>query len=289
MRYPLLTLLPLALLAACTSTTIQSAAPTALDGGDGGAPPGENLLPADQLGGTCALIGSPGHISVKDNSDCPLGKCIYDGVHPLEQEGTKQTIYETYCSADCSTATCPTGWDCTADEQGGKVCLKQPAVCGDASKQVAESCDDGNVVGRDGCSADCRQLLPSSLDILSLKFNAGETAEWIPKLPVNSGGTRASIDEVTTKSFRLQFAVLLDERSRGLWELRIPRTVGVVPEDPTLGFLSVTNEAAGFKIPPEERFMEVLSAGADGRSFRVSVRGNMAGSKLAAELVVTLP
>ena len=70
------------------------------------------------------------------------------------------------------------------------------------------------------------------------------------------------------------------------WELRIPRAVGVVPDDPTLGFLHV--EGPGFNLQPNDRAMEVLQAGADGRSYRVKVSGD-AGSKLAADLVVTLP
>jgi len=35
-------------------------------------------------------------------------------------------------------------------------CVRNAALCGDGSVDPGEECDDGNVVGRDGCESDCR-------------------------------------------------------------------------------------------------------------------------------------
>ena len=38
----------------------------------------------------------------------------------------------------------------------GLTCVRNAALCGDGSVDPGEECDDGNVVGRDGCESDCR-------------------------------------------------------------------------------------------------------------------------------------
>ena len=45
---------------------------------------------------------------------------------------------------------CPKGWKCAAAQP---VCIQ--GDCGDGVLQAGEACDDGNVLGGDGCSLDC--------------------------------------------------------------------------------------------------------------------------------------
>jgi cysteine-rich repeat protein len=50
----------------------------------------------------------------------------------------------------CDTA-CPGGMVCT-----NSLCVEPPAQCGDGILQAGETCDDGNTVNGDGCSAACQ-------------------------------------------------------------------------------------------------------------------------------------
>ena len=53
-----------------------------------------------------------------------------------------------YTGTQCGTnGECPTGYSCTP--------TRQCALCGDGVKENGEECDDGNVLGDDGCSANC--------------------------------------------------------------------------------------------------------------------------------------
>ncbi len=274
-------------LVACASSASGPGSQLTSPTGDGGATP--PTLAAGDLGGYCELAGSPGHVSAVANAKCTLGTCVYDGTHPVTNPTTKQTSYETYCSADCTAAMCPTGWDCTPADGDKRVCTKQPAVCGDGVVQMGEACDDGNTSSRDSCSADCTQALPSSLDVLSWSWNNVSRKQWFPRVPVDEGsGSYALIDEITPESLRLVFGMpYSNDYPAHRWELRIPRTAGVVdPADPKLGFLTVSGGAGTFPLSP--RTMEVVSVSADGRSLHVRTSGSFVAN-LAADFVVTLP
>jgi len=264
----------------------SAAGPSAGGGGGGGA---RGKVSEDGLGPSCTLGGSPGHVSAKDDATCAQGVCVYDGAHALTQEKTGQTYYDTYCSADCSAADCPTGWDCAVADGRRSVCVKQPAVCGDGVRQYGEACDDGNVSALDGCNADCTAVLPSSLNVIELEANREKTKRWFPKLPYDYERNLAVIEEVTPERVALRFAVAPVPY---VFVLRIPRKVGVVdPASPTasgIGWLANVNGAETDLFGTTKR-TEVVAIGADKRSYRVRYEATGGALSVRGELVVTVP
>lgn len=264
-----------------------AAAPHAGDGAGAGA---RGKISEDGLGLSCTLGGSPGHVSAKDDATCAQGVCVYDGARALTQEKTGQTYYDTYCSADCSAADCPTGWDCAVADGRRSVCVKQPAVCGDGVRQYGEACDDGNVSALDGCNVDCSASLPSSLNVIELKANASEkTKRWFPKIPYDDTQNLAVIDEATPERIALRFAVAPVPY---VFTLRIPRKVGVVdPASPTASGIAWLANVGGAETDlfGTEKRTEIVEIGADGRSYRVRYEAKGGALSVRGELVVTIP
>lgn len=252
---------------------------------DGGA---RHVLPEDGLGASCTLGGSPDHVSAKDDASCAQGVCVYDGVHRLTQEKTGQSYYDAYCSADCSAADCPVGWDCMVADGRRSVCVKQPAVCGDGVKQYGEACDDGNGSALDGCNADCSAVLPSSLNVISLDLGTIKAKRWFPTLPYDDQTNLAVLDEVTPDRIVLRFAV---SPNRYVYTLRIPRTVGVVdpasPDTSGIAWFAAQKDGAPLDVLQNKR-TEVVSVGADRRSYRVRFEAKDP-TTLRGELIVTVP
>lgn len=277
---------------ACTSTSAAEpggagrGAPAAAGGADGGG--ARATLSEEGLGASCTLGGSPDHVSAKDDASCAQKVCVYDGVHRLTQEKTGQAYYDTYCSADCSAADCPTGWDCMVADGRRSVCVKQPAVCGDGIKQYGEACDDGNGSALDGCNADCSAVLPSSLNVIALDLGTLKAKRWFPKIPYEDDTNLAILDEVTPERIVLRFAV---SPNRYVYTLRIPRAPGVVdpasPDASGIAWFAADKDGKPLDVLQDKR-TEVVAVGADRRSYRVRFEAKEP-STLRGELVVTVP
>jgi hypothetical protein len=103
----------LLLVAGCSTTTSNDAAPTA------SGPP----IGADQVGTACSGVGtSPGDTATFQKADCPSGLCVADARGQLD----------TYCTADCTGRTCPDGFSCQPITFGDaqQACLKDPGASG---------------------------------------------------------------------------------------------------------------------------------------------------------------
>lgn len=91
----------------------------------------------------CAIGGKP---------DCESGVCLFD---------TTVDPWDSICTAPCSeTAPCPSGFICLKadlafDTPEGSYCARYRPICGNKLLEAGEGCDDGNVVGGDGCARDC--------------------------------------------------------------------------------------------------------------------------------------
>jgi hypothetical protein len=100
---------------ACSSTT------KVVSSSDGGAGDPSSLpeIPADQLGASCSGFGtSPGDSALFSSDMCPAGACLVDA----------RTSFELYCSADCDSARCPSGYLCQDVTVGGpkRACFRDP-------------------------------------------------------------------------------------------------------------------------------------------------------------------
>ncbi len=274
MRTVFLSLLA-SLLCACASSAGGTTEPNA------GTP---TTIAADKVGGYCELAGSPGYLSSAKNPSCASGLCLYDGLRELTQAKTGQKYFEAYCSADCTNATCPAGWQCVGNDVGAKVCAKIPAVCGDGVVQLDEACDDGNTYAHDGCSSDCTTVLPGGVDVVTVKLGGGTGSRWYPSLGQETKDGWAVVENVTPQGFLVRFLVASVSKSIS-FDLRVPRAVGVVKPDATFGpGLSDANA-----ISVEAPSMTVLEAGTDGRSYRVVFAGKIPSlAAFSGEVVVTL-
>lgn len=90
------------LTAAACSSSEPSAAPSATtgDGGAVDAAPAATVTQSD-LGRTCAAGCAGVDVCTVANADCQSGQCLFDKAHA-----------EAYCTADCSSASCPAGFAC---------------------------------------------------------------------------------------------------------------------------------------------------------------------------------
>jgi hypothetical protein len=110
---------------ACSTTTT-------VDGSPAAGPP----IAAGLVGGACSGVGtSPGDSAVFAQTDCPAGLCLADA----------RTGFDTYCTADCASQTCPSGFACVAVTLGDKknVCMKDgtAVAAGDGGTDAASSTD----------------------------------------------------------------------------------------------------------------------------------------------------
>jgi len=102
----------------CTTTTtkVENAPSTGSPDGGGGGGNGGPPINATQLGGACSGFGTGlGETAGFQTEDCPAGVCLVDA----------RTGLDLYCTADCTNATCPDGWECLAVDHGvEKACFK---------------------------------------------------------------------------------------------------------------------------------------------------------------------
>jgi hypothetical protein len=112
----------LALVVACTTKNVEIR--HSADGGTDGGGTTSNGPPidAEQLGGACSGFGTGiGETAGFTTEDCAAGVCLVDARHGLD----------LYCSADCSNATCPDGWECQAVDHGVEHACFRVAGAGD--------------------------------------------------------------------------------------------------------------------------------------------------------------
>jgi hypothetical protein len=106
---------------ACTTkhTEIRSSGSGSPDGGGGGGAGTGPEIDASKLGGACSGFGTGiGQTAAFESEDCAAGICLVDA-----REGLS-----LYCSADCASASCPSGWECKAVDLGAAehACFKVP-------------------------------------------------------------------------------------------------------------------------------------------------------------------
>ncbi len=139
---------------ACTSTAdaicgdgvVDTAKGETCDDGNGKPGDGCSGICTIEPGYTCPSVGAPclytvaqtcgnGHIE---------GQEVCDDGNAADADG---------CSAGCQIET---GYACVTNGTGKSVCTKADvAICGDGRVSSGETCDDGNTLGVDGCSATC--------------------------------------------------------------------------------------------------------------------------------------
>lgn len=166
----------------------------------------DRLTGADALGRTCdvrlRLIGrrtgpAPEGAAVGIDACGPLGcsasRCVFgqefgcaSGLCLLD---SSTGWGSSFCTVPCALDTdCPTGFQCLeAYEEwygapAGRYCARWRAVCGNGLVESGETCDDGNRVDGDGCSADCSSDESCGNGILEADefCEATHPEEWLP-------------------------------------------------------------------------------------------------------------
>lgn len=224
-----------------------------------------------------------------NTKDCTLGWCAYDGRRELPRPDGAGTYRESYCTADCTKVGCLDGWECVdAAGDGVKVCLKEVAVCGDARMQPDETCDDGNTYERDGCSADCKKRHGAQLVVEKLTIGGTTSTAAFTTLPEANDNGSAAVDAISSVAFRLKFILAGDAAGRLIFEMEMPRRAGVVDLGATSPFY-VSISSGSFAVPQTKpATLEILEAGADGRSYRAKLTADY-GKAVTSSFVVTLP
>jgi fibro-slime domain-containing protein len=130
----------------CGDGVVQAARGEACDDG--------NVVPGDGCTGICTV--ESGYACPPTGGPCTrLWVCGNGVIDPGEACDDGNTMPADGCTADCLTV--EPGWTCPkgANNAGGP-CTKVPEnVCGNGILGGGESCDDGNTVAADGCSATC--------------------------------------------------------------------------------------------------------------------------------------
>ena len=92
--------------------------------------------------------------------ECPcdagylLSGSVCNDVDECANSGTNNCHTDATCSNTAGSFTCT----CNEGYGGNGVDCTWLSVCGNGDKEFGEACDDGNVVGGDGCSADCAAI-----------------------------------------------------------------------------------------------------------------------------------
>jgi cysteine-rich repeat protein len=265
------------------------------------APAGEHLEHDDARGvdvGACVELADSAELLGARGT----GVCVADGRRTVLLGGSERI--DTYCSASCESATCPEAWECVdnvvqSDTAPRKVCVKQAAVCGDGVKQLDEACEDGNTSGKDGCSADCKKVLPAGIDVRSMSgyvLDKGEHGDplsksfYITHFPKFDDGTKTfgegNVEKVTSDRLTLKLGVIDAVTYQG-YRLTavIPRTVGKV--DSVSGFEGSWRGPVVTPTKPVE--LEVVSATSDGRAYevRAHIEGHLPALDLPAGVTDT--
>ncbi len=252
------------------------------------APADVPLVDASLLGEFCSNVGtSDGQVLAFDAvKDCAKGTgvCVADGRRKVLLGGA-ETI-DTYCSASCENAACPEAWECVdnivnSDTAPKKVCVKQAAVCGDGVKQLDEACEDGNASGKDGCSADCKKVLPAGINVRSMSGYVIEQGThesplsksfYITHFPelddASSTFGEGNIEKVTSEQLTVKLGVIDSVTYKG-YRLTtvIPRAVGKVASP---GGVQGSWSSYGNIVPTAPVQLEVLSVTTDGRAYEVT-------------------
>lgn len=278
--------------------------------GCGSSPSGEAVIDPSLLGAPCQNIAAvDGKIlGFGPVMECAggAGVCVADGTRKVDNGGS--SLFDRYCSASCENATCPEAWECVNNDyvnaentQVPRICVKQPAVCGDGVKQLDEACDDSNKLDKDGCSADCRTRLPAGINVTSFHgFNLVGTQQslsvtkafYITAFPDFSDGSGtdgyANILDLTSTSIKVVVGARNAMNSYFV-TASVPRTVGsIAPLVSTGQWDSVMGPALASSTG------EVVSATGDGRAFEVALHfeGTASGSQefvMDTRFVVTMP
>jgi hypothetical protein len=147
-----------------------------------GAKPGTTgpVVDASKLGGECSGGTSPGDSVAFNDNTCAAGVCIADAT------GGSLDNFQTYCSADCSNAQCPSGYVCKATTIGGtNDCFIDPnSTANDAGSSSSGSGGGGSTGGA------CVTLSGTySIDATQASTNSTDECTDIPS------GTTASFDQ----------------------------------------------------------------------------------------------
>lgn len=279
------------LVTACSSETIITPAPAAAADADATAPlPAGDPAAFDKY---CQIGGSPGTVGVVANAkDCALGYCVYDGRRELPRSDGNGTFNETYCTADCTKVGCPEAWECVPSLGGDvSVCVKEIAVCGDSRKQPDEACDDGNTYDRDGCSKDCKKVRGAGLVVESLVVGGAKVTPAVftalPQDIEDVGG--AALDAVSANALRIRFALAEPAAKSLVYEIEMPRSIGVVDVGATSAFYVAVRSRTTFIQQTKAPTLEVVSGGTDLRSYRVKFTTDADATAISGTFVVTLP
>ena len=130
----------------CGDGVLQAARGEACDDG--------NVTPGDGCSGICTI--EAGYACPTAGSPCVrIWVCGNSVIDPGEACDDGNTTGGDGCSADCTTI--EPGWTCPkgVGSPGGSCTKSATGVCGDGVLGKGETCDDGNTLSGDGCSASC--------------------------------------------------------------------------------------------------------------------------------------
>jgi cysteine-rich repeat protein len=110
--------------------------------------------------GSCGveLLSCNADTDCQDIEICRAGTCIECDLSygVIEERSTGRTCAANEGSACVTDENCVTGLGCNiAQGETLGVCAAVTIACGDGTRDAGEFCDDGNILGNDGCSATC--------------------------------------------------------------------------------------------------------------------------------------
>jgi len=111
--------------------------------------------------GSGSLTCEDGNVCTDDSCD-PDSGCVFTANGVACDDNSECTTGDICANKICTgpvVVACNDGDDCTTDTcspQTGCVYTPTTPCCGNGAVEAGEECDDGNTVGGDGCSADCK-------------------------------------------------------------------------------------------------------------------------------------